>query len=962
MLTAETDDIADADGLGAFSYQWQADGADIAEATDSSYTLTADDLGKRISVRVRFTDDANNSESRTSEATAGVTAANTPATGQPTISGTPRVGQTLTAEADDIADADGLGAFSYQWQADGADIAEATDSSYTLTADDLGKRISVRVRFTDDGGSEETVTSEATAGGTAANTPATGQPTISGTPRVGQTLTAEADDIADADGLGAFSYQWKADGADIAEATDSSYTLTADDLGKRISVRVRFTDDGGSEETVTSEATAAINKLLQLQASFAQAEYQAAEGGQPASINVNLSPAADRRVEVPLVVKPQGGATSEDYSGVPASLVFEEGEDQGTISVSVLADEVNDPGEAIVLSFGDLPEAVSPGDPSTTQVNFNQRRTAEQFLRSLEVMLAVIARSMAESATTAIEGRFERHRQWSRLEPSGGAMQPLAPGIGETARGGELPSSHSRAGLGPRTLVGGGAEEIEGSVSRGESPVNQGSGGAAPTKPATGSGWDSASQQRGAQGSWLRNFSPGGLAMMACSGQSYSGFSNGYGTGGNRRDCGQDGFGGSGIRDSSLRPASTEFSSTRNQELNLAGASFELALGGQQTNGKGKSWGPVLWGQGDLQYFNGNLTRLGMNYRGGLNAAHVGLDLYANDKVLAGLSFMRSWGNMDYTDDGVDGVLDSGLNTFHPYLYWQPHQRFSAWVIGGVGKGGVQVNEPGRSHDFNADFRMLSGGMRSVLSKRGNTELGVVVDYFTASLGTDALDDIARVRGDARRTRMMLELVHDKALSPGRSLSVKVEVGGRHDEGDADRGKGVESGFRLGFLDANSGLDVALLGRTLVVHEGDYRDWGVGVQASWDPGEKQRGFRVSVTSSRGQAGQGRTTLWNNSNAITRPMGMGAMGMGFQSRMESEVAYGMDVFGGRGLLTPYSRLQLAGYGRALRVGTELSLLSRWLPEMPARFHLEGMRRETPNGRIDLGMMLGISIPF
>ena len=44
---------------------------------------------------------------------AGIT--NTPATGQPTITGTAQVGQTLTAVTSGIADANGLGAFSYQW-------------------------------------------------------------------------------------------------------------------------------------------------------------------------------------------------------------------------------------------------------------------------------------------------------------------------------------------------------------------------------------------------------------------------------------------------------------------------------------------------------------------------------------------------------------------------------------------------------------------------------------------------------------------------------------------------------------------------------------------------------------------------------------------------------------------------------------------------------------------------------
>ena len=94
----------------------------------------------------------------------------------------------------------------------------------------------------------------------AANSPATGAPTITGTARVGETLTADTSGIADADGLAgaSFSYQWLAAGADISGATGSSYTLAAADVGKAVTVRVSFTDDAGHAETLTSAATAAV--------------------------------------------------------------------------------------------------------------------------------------------------------------------------------------------------------------------------------------------------------------------------------------------------------------------------------------------------------------------------------------------------------------------------------------------------------------------------------------------------------------------------------------------------------------------------------------------------------------------------------------------------------------------------------------------------------------------------------
>ena len=86
----------------------------------------------------------------------------------------------------------------------------------------------------------------------------TGGVTISGTATQGETLTADISEIADADGLGDFSYQWKADGADITGATAKTFVPTQDQVGKAITVAVSYTDGGGTAESLTSAATAAV--------------------------------------------------------------------------------------------------------------------------------------------------------------------------------------------------------------------------------------------------------------------------------------------------------------------------------------------------------------------------------------------------------------------------------------------------------------------------------------------------------------------------------------------------------------------------------------------------------------------------------------------------------------------------------------------------------------------------------
>ncbi len=94
----------------------------------------------------------------------------------------------------------------------------------------------------------------------------TGLPAITGPTVMGQTLTADISAISDDDGLTnpSLSYQWvrKSDDAqsDIAGATGATYTLSEEDVGQRIRVRVRYNDDAGNSHSLTSAETARVTK------------------------------------------------------------------------------------------------------------------------------------------------------------------------------------------------------------------------------------------------------------------------------------------------------------------------------------------------------------------------------------------------------------------------------------------------------------------------------------------------------------------------------------------------------------------------------------------------------------------------------------------------------------------------------------------------------------------------------
>ena len=252
VLTA-ANTLADADGLGTITYTWKAGGSPVG--TGTSYTLTAGDVGKAITVEASYIDGQGANESVSSSATANVAVlppvSATDQAGSVAITGTATQGQTLTASA--VTDADGgVTGTTYQWKAGSTNVG--TGTSYTLTQADVGKAITVVATYTDSLGSGKTATSSPTANVMSATDQA-GSVAITGTATQGQTLTASA--VTDADGgVTGTTYQWKAGSTNVG--TGTSYTLTQADVGKAITVVATYTDSLGSGKTATSSPTANV--------------------------------------------------------------------------------------------------------------------------------------------------------------------------------------------------------------------------------------------------------------------------------------------------------------------------------------------------------------------------------------------------------------------------------------------------------------------------------------------------------------------------------------------------------------------------------------------------------------------------------------------------------------------------------------------------------------------------------
>ena len=285
------------------------DGGRHCGSTVATYTLTDDDIGKRIKVKVSFTDNLNGKETRTSAATTVVAAAADATcaassfgdrrnfwTGTVTVapvnvgtttghgfSTTYGPGSSLRPDRRFSIGSNAYQIYEISARSTGA-LRFSTSSGFPLSA---AHRAALRLHVCDvdydfsaatiTGGGNynwsgsldwSSVTTRTVYLSLPANNVATGAPAITGTATVDEMLTATAGDIADTDGLpssSTYTYQWfrvDADGTsneeEISGETVATYTLTDDDIGKRIKVKVSFTDNLNGKETRTSAATAVV--------------------------------------------------------------------------------------------------------------------------------------------------------------------------------------------------------------------------------------------------------------------------------------------------------------------------------------------------------------------------------------------------------------------------------------------------------------------------------------------------------------------------------------------------------------------------------------------------------------------------------------------------------------------------------------------------------------------------------
>ena len=358
----------------------------------------------------------------------------------------------------------------------------------------------------------------------------------------------------------------------------------------------------------------------------------------------------------------------------------------------------------------------------------------------------------------------------------------------------------------------------------------------------------------------------------------------------------------------------------------LDGVAFTLPLGSGEAGGLP----PVaVWGRGERVAVAGSEDAV--SWDGGLWGAHLGADVRLRPDLLAGVAVSYSLGELDAEHTGqtrtTRSTYETDLTAVQPYVAWLGADGSSLWASAGYGWGEVQLEEMGRAaRQTDLTFASTAVGGRGVLGADaewiagGMTRLAIKGEGSLAWMETEAGAGLAGLAVDTRRLRLALQGSHERAVAGGATLTPAVEVGLRHDGGDATQGAGMEAGASLRYRDPGLGLTVEVRTRTLLVHERDREEWGVSGLVRLDPAVDGRGLFLTLAPERGGTASGLGQLFARTpGAAQAPGGGGPVA----SRLAAEVGHGFGVtgWGQRAVVTPYAGVTLVERGeRHWRLGT------------------------------------------
>ena len=366
----------------------------------------------------------------------------------------------------------------------------------------------------------------------------------------------------------------------------------------------------------------------------------------------------------------------------------------------------------------------------------------------------------------------------------------------------------------------------------------------------------------------------------------------------------------------------------------LAGSSFALTMGTAETGTAS------FWGRGAVSAFEGRDGAVSLD--GEVASAMLGAEL-AHDGLIAGVMLAHSRGTGGYRASGTArgaGELASTVTGLYPYARGTLSERVSAWAMAGYGEGTLTLTPEGQAPMRpGLDLVLGAVGVRAVLVDGEGLTLSAKSDAFGVRTSTEAVAGLAAARGDATRLRLALEGSRALRFGAEAQLTPSVELGVRHDGGDAETGFGTDIGAGLVLAAPARGLSADIRARGLLTHEADgFSEWGVAGTLAFDPAPSSEwGPSLSLRHSVGAEAQGGAEALLDRRTLA---GLEAGGNA-PARTEARLGYGLPVFAHRLTAVPEVSVALSDGERTLRIGGRLAWTAGGLP---FELGVEAARRE------------------
>ncbi len=367
-----------------------------------------------------------------------------------------------------------------------------------------------------------------------------------------------------------------------------------------------------------------------------------------------------------------------------------------------------------------------------------------------------------------------------------------------------------------------------------------------------------------------------------------------------------------------------------------------------------------VWGRSVQSRFLGQQGALSLD--GDVRTSMLGVE-YTRGPLVVGMSLSHSRSLGGYK--GVDGgqVLSS-VTGLYPWVGYKATDRITLWGVTGYGLGslsltpqiGVAPTTMGLALKSGLSMAMVAAGTRGKLIGAGGRHgfrLAFKADALWVDTSTVDVNGPAwNLAGtDAAVTRLRTALEGSRGFSFGNALSLVpgVEVGIRHDGGDAERGSGVDIGGELLVSSPEMGLSAEVRMRTLLAHNAEgFRDWGVSVSLSFDPmPSTPLGFKARMEPSWGGREQGGAeALWRGGPVSVKAARGGHVSGG---RVLTVLGYGM-ALGDHLIGTPRIGFSTSAAAREYRLGYSVDVLRR--ENMEFDLCIDATRRELMNLRNSL----------